>query len=82
MKVTNVNLKKVEEQGAVKGYATIILDDSLAIHNIRLIESKDKMFIAFPSQKGKDGKYYDYVHPIVSDLREVIEKAIIDKYNG
>ena len=59
MKVTNVNLKKVEEKGAVKGYATIILDDSLAIHNIRLIESKDKMFIAFPSQKGNDGKYYD-----------------------
>ena len=82
MKVTNVNLKKVEEKGAVKAYARIILDDRLAIHNIRLIEGKDKMFIAFPSQKSNDGKYYVFVHPIVSDLREVIEKAIIDKYNN
>lgn len=82
MKVTNVNLKKVKENGAVKGYATIILDDSLAIHNIRLIEGKDKLFIAFPSHKDKNEAYHDYVHPIVSELRETIEKAILDKYNN
>lgn len=82
MKVTNVNLKKVDEQGAVKAYATIILDDSLAIHNIRLIEGKDKLFIAFPSHKDKNECYRDYVHPIISELRETIEKAILDKYNN
>ena len=82
MKVTNVNLKKVEENGAVKAYATIILDDSLAIHNIRLIEGKDKLFIAFPSHKDKNEVYHDYVHPIISELRETIEKTILDKYNN
>ena len=82
MKVTNVNLKKVEEQGAVKAYATIILDDSLAIHNIRLIEGKGKLFIAFPSHKDKNENYHDYVHPIISELRETIEKTILDKYNN
>ena len=82
MKVTNVNLKKVEENGAVKAYATIILDDSLAIHNIRLIEGKERLFIACPSYKDKNEAYHDYVHPIVSELRKAIEKAILDKYNG
>ena len=82
MKVTNVNLKKVEENGAVKAYATIILDDSLAIHNIRLIEGKERLFIAFPSYKDKNEAYHDYVHPIVSELRKANEKAILDKYNG
>ena len=81
MKVTNVNLKKVEDKGSVKAYATIILDDSLAIHNIRLIEGKERLFIAFPNYKDKNEAYHDYAHPIVSDLRENIEKAIIDKYN-
>ncbi len=82
MKVTNVNLKKVEEKGVVKAYATVILDDSLAIHNIRLIEGKERLFIAFPSYKDKNEAYHDYVHPIVSNLRETIEKAILDKYNN
>ena len=82
MKVTNVNLRKITDNGFLKAYVTIILDDCLAIHNIKLIAGKDKMFISFPSQKGTDGKYYDYVHPIVSDLRETIEKEIIDKYNS
>ena len=82
MKVTNVNLKKVEENGAIKAYATVILDDSLAIHNIKLIEGKERLFIAFPSYKDKNDVYHDYVHPIVSGLRETIEKAILDKYNN
>ena len=82
MKVTSVNLKRVEEKGAVKAYATIILDDSLAIHNIRVIEGKDKLFIAFPSHKDKNEVYHDYVHPIISDLRKKKKKAVLNKYNS
>lgn len=81
MKVTNVNLKKVENQGNLKAYATIILDDSLVIHNLKVIEGKENLFVAFPSQKGTDEKYRDLVHPISSDLRKSIESEILAKYN-
>ena len=81
MKVTNVNLKKVENQGNLKAYATIILNDSLVIHNLKVIEGKEKLFVAFPSQKGTDDKYRDIVHPILSDLRKSIESEILAKYN-
>ena len=34
MRVTSVNLRKIEDKGNIKAYATIILDDCLAIHGI------------------------------------------------
>lgn len=82
MRVTQVNVKKLDntENKKLKGYATIILDDELAIHNIAILEGTDKLFISMPSQKYND-KYYDYVHPIVSSLRQDIEQAIITDFN-
>lgn len=52
MKVTQINIKKVNNiESKVKGYATIILDDELAIHNIAIIEGKERLFISMPNQK-------------------------------
>lgn len=82
MKVTQVKIKKLEnnENKKLKGYATIILDDELAIHNIAILEGTDRLFISMPSQKYNE-KYYDYVHPIVSSLRREIEQAIVTEFN-
>lgn len=81
MKVTQINIKKVNNiESKVKGYATIILDDELAIHNIAIIEGKERLFISMPNQK-YNNKYYDYVHPIVSNLRQDIEQSIFKEFN-
>jgi len=80
MKITNVIIKKVEDK-KVKGYATVVLDDVLAIHNIRIVDGNDKLFIAMPSRLGSDNKYYDYVHPIVNSFRIELEEAILKEFN-
>ena len=81
MKVTSVNLKKIDNQENLKAFATIILYDSLAIHNLKLIQGNNGLFIAFPNYKGSNDKYYDIVHPIVGNLRREIETEIINSYN-
>ena len=81
MIVTNVSIKRSEkEEYRCKGYATIILDDCLAIHDIKIIEGNNRLFVAMPSKKQED-KFYDYVHPIVSTLRQEIEDSIIKEFN-
>lgn len=81
MRVTNVSIKRLEkEESRCKGYATIILDDCLAIHDIKIIEGDNRLFVAMPSKKQED-KFYDYVHPIVSTLRQKIEDSIIKEFN-
>lgn len=82
MKITNVEVKKVEKEGSkLRGIANITLDNCLAIHNIRIIEGNKGLFVAMPSRKTEEGKYVDLVHPINSETREMFEEEIMAKYN-
>lgn len=82
MKITNVEVKKVEKEGSrLRGVANITLDNCLAIHNIRIIEGSKGLFVAMPSRKTEEGKYVDLVHPINSETRKMFEEEIMAKYN-
>ena len=62
--------------------ASILLDDSFAVHDIRIIEGDNGLFIAMPSRKTATGEYRDIAHPINSDARKMFEDAIIEAYNN
>lgn len=82
MKVTKVSVQKEErENSRVKGYAIIELDGVLKINGIRIIEVNSRMFAAMPNRKVSDDKYIDYVYPVNKELREEIERAILEEYN-
>ena len=81
MKITSVNVKKVEKEGSrMKGKASILLDDSFAVHDIRIIEGDNGLFIAMPSRKTATGEYKDIAHPINSSTREKIQSIILERY--
>ena len=82
MKVTIVSVQKEEKENSrVKGYAIIELDGVLKINGIRIIEGNSRMFAAMPNRKVSDDKYIDYVYPVNKELREEIERAILEEYN-
>lgn len=82
MKVTKVSVQKEEKENSrVKGYAIIELDGALKINGIRIIEGNSRMFAAMPNRKVSDDKYIDYVYPVNKELREEIERAILEEYN-
>lgn len=81
MKITSVSVKRIEkEDSRMKGIASIVLDDQLAIHDIRIIEGDNGLFTAMPSRKTATGGYRDVAHPITPAARNMIEKAILDAY--
>ena len=82
MKVTSVKVKKIEKENSrMKGIAEILLDDMIAIHDIRIISGDNGLFVAMPSRKTPTGDYRDIVHPISQEARDIIEKAIVEEYN-
>lgn len=82
MKITSVNVRKIEKEGSrMKGIASVLLDDSFAVHDIRVIEGDNGLFIAMPSRKTTTGGYRDIAHPINPEVRAMFEEAIIDAYN-
>jgi stage V sporulation protein G len=81
MKITRVHVEKVKSSHpALKGIATIFLDDGFAVHDIRIIEGYRGLFIAMPSRETATGGYRDIAHPITSELKKYFEKVILEEY--
>ena len=81
MKITSVNVRKIEKEGSrMKGIASVLLDDSFAVHGIRIIEGEKGLFIAMPSKKTPTGDYRDIAHPINPEVRSMFEEKIIEEY--
>ena len=83
MQITSVSVRKVEKEGSrMKGKASVVIDDSFAVHDIRIIEGDNGLFIAMHSKKTPTGQYRDIAHPINADARKLFQDAIIEEYNN
>lgn len=64
----------------LKAVASLVLEDCFVVKNVRVIDGKNGLFVSMPSRKNADGKYSDICFPIVSEVREQIEKEVLDVY--
>lgn len=81
MEITKVKVTKSEGNNSkLLAYVDVTVDDSIAIHGIKVIQGDEKIFIAFPSVRKSDGAYSDIVHPINSKVRKSFEDAILSEY--
>ncbi|MGL4366817.1 MAG: septation regulator SpoVG [Brevinemataceae bacterium] len=81
MEITDIRIKKVEsEANKLQAYASVTFDDSFVIHNIKIIDGREGLFIAMPSRKTRSGELKDVAHPINSEFRDRIQSAILEAY--
>lgn len=80
MQITDVRVRKVAKEGKMKALVSITLDNEFVVHDIKVIEGDKGWFIAMPSKKTGDGEYRDIAHPINSEMRERLQKIILEKY--
>ena len=78
--ITNVKIIKTEGNFRVKGIASITIDDSFVVHDIKIIETQEELFVAMPSRRTPTGEFKDVAHPINAKARELIQKAILNEY--
>lgn len=81
MQITDIKVRKFFEEGPMKAVVSVTLDDCLAIHDIKVIYARERLFIVMPSRKNPDGTYRDIVHPIHAEFRTRLERAVIDAYH-
>ena len=81
MQITDIKVRKVSQEGKMKAVVSVTFDDVFVVHDIKVIEGKEKLFAAMPSRKSADGTYRDIVHPITTQMREELQTAILEKYD-
>ena len=80
MQITDIRMRKVAGEGRMKALASITLDDEFVVHDIKVIEGDNGLFIAMPSRKSPDGEYRDIAHPINSDMRYRMQTMVLAEY--
>lgn len=82
MNISDVRIRLVaKDDNKLKGVASITIDDCFVVHDIKIIEATDGLFIAMPSRKTNTGEYKDIAHPLNSETREKIKEIVLKAYN-
>lgn len=80
MKITDVKIRKIFDEGPMKAVASVTFDGQLAVHDVKVINARDRFFVVMPSRKNPDDTYRDIVHPINSEFRAILEAGVIAAY--
>lgn len=81
MQITDIKIRKTfTGDGPMKAVVSVTFDNQLALHDIKVINTRDKYFIVMPSRKNPDNTYRDIIHPINSEFRQLLETSIMNAY--
>ena len=80
MTISNVTIHNVFTEGKLKAIASVVIDNFIEVHDIKVVQGTDRLFVGMPSRKTVDGGFADMVHPIFAEAREVIEVPVLDAY--
>lgn len=80
MNITDVRIRKVSDEGKMKAVVSITFDDEFVVHDIKVIDGQNGLFIAMPSKKMGEGDFRDIAHPLKSETRNAIKEAIFAEY--
>ena len=79
MRITDVRIRKINKEGRMKAIVSVTFDEAFVVHDIKVIEKDEGIFIAMPSRKTSDGEFRDIAHPINQAARE-IQTAVLNEY--
>lgn len=82
MQITDIKFRHVEQAGKLKALVSVTFDGILAVHDIKIIDGHDRLFLAMPSRRMPDGRYRDIAHPVGHVLRDELEHQVLDAYRA
>ncbi|MEJ8553586.1 MULTISPECIES: septation regulator SpoVG [Tepidibacter] len=80
MEITDVRVRKITDDGKMKGIVSVTFNNLFVVHDIKIIEGQNGLFIAMPSRKITEGEFRDIAHPINSHMRQVLQDSILNAY--
>lgn len=80
MQVTDVRIRKMNNEGRMKAIVSITFDQQFVVHDVRVIDGNNGLFVAMPSKRTPNGEFKDIAHPITSETRKEIQESVINAY--
>lgn len=80
LNITDVKIRKIMSEGRLRAVVSVTIDDMFAVHDIKVVQGDERLFVAMPSRKDENGVFRDIVHPISPDSRKLFEETILEAY--
>jgi len=81
VQITDVRLRRMTADGRMKAVASVTLDGEFVVHDVKVVEGLKGLFVAMPSRKTSEGEYRDVAHPITSEARDRIQRAVLEVFH-
>lgn len=81
MKITDIRVRRTFQDNKLKALISITVDNDFAVHDIKVIDGAERLFVAMPSRKDENGVFRDIAHPITPEARRTIEETILAAYH-
>lgn len=80
MEITDIQFRQMYPTGRLRALVSVTFDGTFAVHDIKIIDGPDRLFLAMPSRRMTDGRYRDIVHPVGPEMRQALEHRILGEY--
>lgn len=80
MKITNTRIALFDSQTSLKAVASITIDDCFVVHNLKIIQTDNGLFVSMPSKKSANGEFKDIAHPLNTETRNYISSTVLQAY--
>lgn len=80
MNITDVRVRKILAEGKMKAIVSVTIDNALVVHDVKVVDGQNGLFVAMPSRKTATGDFRDIAHPISQEARDLIQKEVLAKY--
>ena len=80
MIVTDVRMRKILAEGKMKAIVSITLDNAFVVHDVKVVDGQNGLFVAMPSRKTPAGEFRDIAHPISQEARDMIQQKVLETY--
>ena len=81
MEITDVKIRNIIAEGRLRAVVSVTFDNMLAVHDIKIVQGDERIFVAMPSRKDENGVFRDIVHPISPSSRQLLEETILEAYS-
>lgn len=82
LKIAVARIHKLDGSGATKAFCDISVFGSLIVKGVRVVNGEKGLFVSMPQEEGKDGKWYNTVVPLSREIKDEIEKVVLEAYGG
>ena len=80
MEISSIKIRRIEGDRHLKAVVSVVFDAAFAVHDMKIIAGQDRLVLAMPSKKLADGSFRDIAHPIHVEMREELERRVLEEY--